>query len=47
MVRNSKANILTIDIEDWYSDLDIKYWKYLEDRIVKSTNHILKILREI
>ena len=39
-------NILTIDVEDWYMDTDISTWDYYEDRIVQSTNKILKILKE-
>ena len=39
-----RANILTIDIEDWYMDLDLSTWDLYEDRIVNSTNAILKIL---
>lgn len=41
-----KINILQIDVEDWYSDLNIKYWQSCEDRIVQSTNKVLTILRE-
>ena len=41
-----KVNILQIDVEDWYTDLPRKYWKYYEDRIVQNTNKILKILKE-
>lgn len=41
-----KVNILQIDVEDWYSDLDITHWESYEDRIVQSTNKLLSILRE-
>lgn len=41
-----EVNILQIDVEDWYYDIDIKFWKYYENRIVQSTNNILKILKE-
>ena len=40
------TNILTIDVEDWYMDTDISTWDSYEDRIVESTNKILKILDE-
>ena len=40
------VNILQIDVEDWYSDLDIKDWESYEDRIVQSTNKLLSILKE-
>lgn len=39
-------NILQIDVEDWYTDLPRKYWKYYEDRIVQNTNKILRILKK-
>ncbi|OLS14500.1 MAG: polysaccharide deacetylase [Promethearchaeota archaeon CR_4] len=38
-------NILSIDVEDWYCDLNHGTWKFLEDRIVQNTEHILKILK--
>lgn len=41
-----RVNILQIDVEDWYSDLDIKDWESYEDRIVQSTNKLLSILKE-
>jgi len=41
-----EVNILQIDVEDWYADIDINYWKYYEDRIVQNTNNILRILKE-
>jgi polysaccharide deacetylase family protein (PEP-CTERM system associated) len=41
-----KTNILTIDVEDWYMDTDISTWASYEDRVVESTNKILKILDE-
>ena len=34
VAEKEKVNILQIDIEDWYSDLDIKDWESYEDRIV-------------
>lgn len=41
-----KVNILQIDVEEWYSDLDIKDWGSYENRIVQSTNKLLSILKE-
>ena len=43
---SGKINLLSIDVEDWYSDLNIKEWKNYKDIIVQSTNKILKILKE-
>jgi len=40
------ANILTIDVEDWYMDIDIKYWESYEDRVVQNTHKLLHILDE-
>ena len=40
------TNILTIDVEDWYMDLDISTWHLYEHRVVKNTNKILNILSE-
>ena len=39
-------NILQIDVEDWYSDTDIKTWNCYEDRVVQNTEKVLAILRE-
>lgn len=39
-------NIMTIDVEDWYMDFDISTWDLYEDRVVESTNIIIKLLRE-
>lgn len=41
-----KTNILTIDVEDWYMDIDISTWDSYEDRIVQSTQKILGMLDE-
>lgn len=41
-----QKNILQIDVEDWYCDLDVNEWKYYEPRVVQSTNKILSILKE-
>ena len=46
-MRNRLTNILTIDVEDWYMDTDISTWDSYEDRVVESTQKILKILDEI
>jgi len=43
---NDKVNILQIDVEDWYCDLDIKYWGSYKDRVVQSTDKVLAILKE-
>jgi polysaccharide deacetylase family protein (PEP-CTERM system associated) len=43
---SKQTNILQIDVEDWYADLDVSTWKFYEDRIVKNTNRILDILKE-
>ena len=40
------VNILQIDVEDWYSDLETKYWESYEDRIIQSNNKVLTILKE-
>ena len=37
-------NIMTIDLEDWYQDVDFKNWKNYDPRIIKSTNKLLSIL---
>ncbi len=39
-------NIMTIDLEDWYQDVEFKYWNYYEDRIVQKTNELLTLLDE-
>ena len=38
------TNILTIDAEDWYMEIDISMWDSYEDRVVHSTQKILEIL---
>ncbi len=40
------TNILTIDVEDWYMDIDIKHWGDYENRVVQNTHKILNILAE-
>ncbi|MEA1999020.1 MAG: polysaccharide deacetylase family protein [Euryarchaeota archaeon] len=40
------TNILTVDVEDWYMDTDISTWGLYEDRVVESTNKIIKLLNE-
>ena len=39
-------NIMTIDLEDWYQDVEFKYWHNYEDRIVQNTNKLLSMLDE-
>jgi polysaccharide deacetylase family protein (PEP-CTERM system associated) len=41
-----QMNILQIDVEDWYQDLDMHAWGQCEDRIVQSTNRVLEVLRQ-
>ena len=43
---NCPKNILQIDIEDWYCDLDANEWGSYETRVVPATNKILSILKE-
>lgn len=40
------TNILQVDVEDWYCDLDIKDWEFQEDRVVVATNKVLDIVKE-
>jgi len=37
-------NILTVDVEDWYHDLHPSLWRLCEDRVVDSTQKILRII---
>ena len=39
-------NVLQIDVEDWYCDLDFDQWASCEDRIVHSTKRVIDILKE-
>ena len=39
-------NIMTIDFEDWYQDVEFKNWDHYEDRIVQNTNKLLSLLDE-
>ena len=39
-------NILQVDVEDWYCDLDTGEWDKYEPRVVKATERILSILNE-
>jgi len=39
-------NLLTIDVEDWYHDLDPSLWGLCEDRVVNSTQKILHIIKK-
>lgn len=38
-------NILQVDVEDWYCDLDVKVWGLYEDRVVETTTRVLDLLR--
>lgn len=38
-------NLLTIDVEDWYHDLDPSTWKLCEDRVVENTLKILRMIK--
>lgn len=40
------TNILTIDVEDWYMDIDIQYWGDYQSRVVQNTQKVLNILAE-
>lgn len=40
------TNILTIDVEDWYMNIDISMWDLYENRIVESTNKLIELLNE-
>jgi len=39
-------NILQIDVEDWFCDLDPNEWAKCEPRVVKSTEKILELLNK-
>lgn len=39
-------NILTIDLEDWFMDSDIRFWYKFEDRIHHSMGKILDLLKK-
>ena len=41
-----QKNILQIDVEDWFCDLDISEWDKHENRVLEATNKILKLLKE-
>jgi len=41
-----QSNILTINVEDWYSDLNFNKWEFFQDRIIENTNYLLVILKE-
>jgi len=43
---NNRVNLLTIDVEAWFSDLKFERWKNYKDRIVQNTTRILNILKE-
>lgn len=38
------VNVLTIDVEDWYMDIDVKHWGDYEDRVVGNTERVLNLL---
>ncbi len=40
------VNILQIDVEDWYCDLDFKDWNQFEPRVANATEKVLRILDE-
>ena len=40
------VNILQVDVEDWYCDLDVKEWSLHEPRVVGATKKVLSILKE-
>jgi polysaccharide deacetylase family protein (PEP-CTERM system associated) len=39
-------NIMTVDLEDWYTDTDFREWNLYEDRISSSTHSLLSILEK-
>jgi polysaccharide deacetylase family protein (PEP-CTERM system associated) len=45
-LQTNMVNILQIDVEDWYCDLDVEEWNRCESRVVDSTEKILSILAE-
>ena len=46
MVDPNITNILTIDIEDWYIDIDIRYWEDFEGRVIQNIDKVLDIQDE-
>ena len=44
--KDRMINIMTIDLEDWYQDVEFKNWDHYEDRIVQNTNKLLSLLDE-
>jgi len=39
-------NLLTVDVEDWYHDLDPLLWKFCEDRVVDASKKILRMIKK-
>lgn len=39
-------NIMTVDLEDWYQDVNFNNWKDYEDRILQDTDKLLSLLDE-
>jgi len=39
-------NILQIDVEDWYCDLDFESWDAYENRAARNTRRVLDLLKE-
>lgn len=44
MADNFSTNILTIDVEEWFVDIDPIYWDSQESRVVGNTHKLLEIL---
>jgi len=42
----TQKNILQIDVEDWYCDLEFDQWASKESRVVETTEKILNLLKE-
>lgn len=40
------TNLLTVDVEDWYHDLNPSCWKLCEDRVVDTTKKILHLIEK-
>lgn len=39
-------NLLTVDVEDWYHDLNPSLWKFCEDRVVSTSQKILHMIKK-
>ena len=39
-------NIMSVDLEDYYCDLDFKKWDVFENRVIENTNTILDLFEK-